>query len=125
LYSDLIRKGIFNGFVNEYLDNNRKELIKKYKNFNQFNQSFYISEEEFADFLEQARDKFEVKDEELDHNIDFIKLQIKAMIARNIYSTSDYFEVLWHEDREINKALQVMSEEMVYQNFGHDEEFSN
>lgn len=125
LYSDLIRKGIFNAFVNEYLDQNRKDLVKKYKDFDRFNQSFFISENEFDAFIEKAKDKFEVEPEELDHNIDFIKLQIKAMIARNMYSTSDYFEVLWHEDREINTALQVMSEDMVYQNFGTAEPHSN
>ena len=28
LYSDLVRKGIFNAYVNDYLDENRKSLNK-------------------------------------------------------------------------------------------------
>ncbi len=126
LYSDLIRKGIFNGFVNEYLDDNRKSLDKKFKNFKEFNKSFYISKDEFDDFISRAKDeKIEYETEELEPNIDFIKLQLKAMIARNMYTTNAYFEVLWAEDREIIKALEVMSEDMVYQNFGEKETFSN
>ncbi len=119
LYSDLIRKGVLNGFVNEYLNDHRKELNKKYKNFEQFNKSFFISQEEFDEFVTGAKDEIEVNDDDLTPNIDFFKLQIKAMIARNMYNTAAYFEVLWPEDREINKALEVMSEDMVYQHFGH------
>jgi len=125
LYSDLIRKGVLNGFVNEYLNDHRKELNKKYKNFEQFNKSFFISQEEFDKFVTEAKDEIEVNDDDLTPNIDFIKLQIKAMIARNIYNTAAYFEVLWPEDREINKALEVMSEDMVYQHFGHANSSTN
>jgi len=125
LYSDLIRKGVLNGFVNEYLNDHRKELNKKYKNFEQFNKSFFISQEEFDEFVTGAKDEIEVNDDDLTPNIDFIKLQIKAMIARNIYNTAAYFEVLWPEDREINKALEVMSEDMVYQHFGHANSSTN
>jgi len=125
LYSDLIRKGVLNGFVNEYLNDRRKELNKKYKNFEQFNKSFFISQEEFDEFVTGAKDEIEVNDDDLTPNIDFIKLQIKAMIARNIYNTAAYFEVLWPEDREINKALEVMSEDMVYQHFGHANSSTN
>lgn len=121
LYSDLIRKGIYNAYVNEYLEDNRKELNKTYRNFKEFNSSYAITDEEFEDFISKAKEKeIEMSDDELNPNIDFLKLQLKAMIARNLYNTAAYFEVLWPEDRDIIKALEVMSEEMVYQNFGQE-----
>lgn len=125
LYSDLIRKGVMNGFVNDFLSDNRKQLNKKYKGFEQFNKSFSLSNEEFDKLISKAKSEFEVDDEELNPNIDFIKLQVKAMIARNLYSTQSYYEVLWTMDHEVNKAIEVMGENMVYQNFGQDEQFSN
>lgn len=115
LYSDLIRKGIFNSYVNDYLDKNRQKLNKKYANFKDFNKYFSISQDEFDEFLSKAKEKTEVNEEQLKPNIDYLKLQIKALIARNLYDTNDYFEVIWPDDREINKALEVLNENVVYE----------
>lgn len=124
-FSYLVRKGIFNGFVNEYIDDNRKKLNKKYAGFDAFNKDFNITDEEYQDFLARAdiefekdKDKFEVDEEQLDANVVFFRLQLKAMIARNLFEASTYFEVLWTEDKEINKALEVVNEDLVYETFG-------
>lgn len=121
LYSDLIRKGVFNGFVNDYLDAHRNELNRKYKNFKQFNRSFSISQVDFSKFLDDAKSKLDKKEIDPGDNTDFFKLQLKAMIARNMYDVGAYFEVLWPDDAEINRALQVLSDNMAYQSFGKEE----
>lgn len=118
LYSDLIRKGIFNGYVNDYLSDNRKTLLKKYPVFEAYNQGFEMSDTEFDEFMARAEEEFEVNQEELDPNVDFLKLQVKALMARNLYDNSDYFEVLWQADREINEALEVVNEDSIYETFG-------
>lgn len=115
LYSSFIRKGIVNSFVNEYLDKNRKSLIKEHHDFESFNSTFELTEEDFEKFLSMAKDEeIEVKSENLDHNIDFIKLQLKALIARNIFETGDYFEVISSMDHEIEKALEVMNDNAAF-----------
>lgn len=124
-YSDLIRKGVFNGFVNDYLDANRNEINRKYKNFKQFNKSFKITNDDFAKFLEDAKTKLDTNEVDPGENADFYKLQIKAMIARNVYDVGAYFEVMWPDDADINKALQVLSEDMVYQTFGKADQNMN
>ena len=118
LISDLIRKGIYNGFVNEYLDDNRKSLIKQYEAFDQYQKDFDLSKADFDEFLEKANEEIEYEEEDLAENIDFIKLQLKALIARNLYTTSAYYEVLWPEDNEIKKALEVLNEDIAYESFG-------
>ena len=111
LYSSFIRKGIVNSFVNEYLDKNRKSLQKEYLDFKSFNSKFEITEKDFEKFLSMAEEKeIEVKSEDLDHNVDFIKLQLKALIARNIFESGDYFAVISSMDHEIEKALEVMND---------------
>ncbi len=118
LYSDLIRKGVLNAYVNDYLDKNRKSLTKRYPDFDAYNQEFQISEEEFSDFLSKAGDKVDINDAQLDPNLDFYKLLLKALVARNLFDNTSYFEVLWKADREINKALRVIREDLVYETFG-------
>jgi len=51
-----------------------------------------------------------VEDSELNSNVDFIKLQLKALMARNLFETSDYFEVLFPMDKEIKTALEVIND---------------
>jgi len=119
LFSNLVRKGVFNSYVNDYLNDNRKSLKKKYPTFKEFNSSFSISDEEFDVFIKNAgKEEIEIGEKELSLNGDFYKLQIKAMMARNLYETGDYFEVLSPMDNEINKALEVMGEEEAFIRLG-------
>lgn len=111
LYSQFIRKGIFNSYVNDYLDKNRVELLNKYSDFDKYNDSFSLSDDDFSNFLNLAKEKdIDIEDPEITPNVDFIKLQIKALMARNLYETSDYFETLFPMDKEIKKALEVIND---------------
>jgi carboxyl-terminal processing protease len=114
-YSDFIRKGIINGFVNDYLDQNRTQLLKKYPEFKQYNKNFVLSEDEFQTFLDKAaKEKIEVSAEELTNNKTFVMLQLKGLIARNLYEVGDYFEVIAPSDKEISKALEVIQQDQTY-----------
>jgi len=115
LYTSLIRKGIVNGFVNEYLDNNRNSLKAKYSNIETFIKGFNISDDEFTIFLTKAKDDdIEFSDEEIAPNSEFIKLQLKALIARNLFEAGDYFEVISPLDPEIVKALEIINDDNEY-----------
>jgi carboxyl-terminal processing protease len=119
LYASLIRKGVFNNYVNEYLDDHRKSLKKNYPEIDKYINDFKLTDDEFDEFLSDAKaEEIEIDEELLNPNVDFIKLQIKALIARNLYESDSYYEVLWPEDREIRKALEVLKEDMVYETFG-------
>ena len=115
LYSSLIRKGVVNGYVNEYLDDNRKKLIRNYPNFADFHSSFQLSDDDFDDFLTKAKDEdIEFTEEDIAPNIIFLKAQLKALIARNLYESGDYFEVISQLDPEIIKAVEVINNDEVY-----------
>ncbi len=115
LYSSLIRKGVINGYVNEYLDNNRNLLKAKYPNLDAFINGFNISDIEFSEFLANAKDKdIETTEEEIAPNAEFIKLQLVALIARNLFEPGDYFEVIAPLDHEINKALEIINADEIY-----------
>jgi len=118
LYFDLIRKGVLNGYINDYLDDHRKQLLKKYPDFDAFYKKFSVSDEEFDAFIAEADEKLEYEESQFTPNIDFYRILLKAMIARNIYETGSYFEVLWGEDHEIQKALEVVNKELAYETFG-------
>jgi len=102
LYSSLVRKGIINGFVNDYLDKNRRSLKRKYSNFEDYNKQFIISDDEFDTFTDRAiSEEIVFTEEEMLSNSNFVKIQLKALIARNLYEVDDYFEVISPVDPEI------------------------
>ncbi len=117
LYTSLIRKGVINGFVNNYLDSNRKGLKSIYPEFEDFNKQFALSEEDFDIFLNDAREEeIEFTEEDIQPNKEFIMLQLKGLIARNLYEVGDYYEVIYPLDPEITKALEVIHDKNQYNN---------
>jgi len=115
VYSSLIRKGVINSFVNEYLDKNRKSIQKNFNSFKSFNSEFELTDKDFEKFISLAeKEDIELKSEEFDHNIDFIQLQLKALIARNIFETGSYFEVISSMDHEVVKAMEVINNDEIF-----------
>jgi len=109
-YTDLVRKGVFNEFTISYLDKNRQKLSKSYDNLNAFKANFEINDQIYSDFLATAeRLKVERKEDDKYHYPDEdIKTQIKALIARNLWGTNAYFEVINLMDNELNVALELL-----------------
>lgn len=114
-YTSLIRKGVINGYVNDYLSVNRNDIIKTYPNLDSFISGFVITDADFEAFLAKTKaEDIEYTNEELNPNIDFLKLQLKALVGRNIYEAGDYFEIVSPLDPEINKALEVIGNDKLY-----------
>jgi carboxyl-terminal processing protease len=111
VFASLVRKGVFNGFVNDYLNDKRKALKRKYFTFEDYKLGFELSESEFKVFMAKAeKEEIDIESEQFTSKIDFIKLQIKALLARNLYETGSYFEVLSPWDREIARALKAIDD---------------
>lgn len=115
LYTNLVRKGVFNKYTVDYAMAHRDELKAKYPEFSQFNQGFEISESMMEDFKAvAAKEKVEWNDEQYQRSEKYIKLQIKALIARNVWEMQQYYEVTLPEDPVINKALEIIGNNKEY-----------
>jgi carboxyl-terminal processing protease len=114
-YSELIRKGAFNTFVNDYLNDNRKKLHRKYPVIKSYIAKFAISPALFDVFLADAKKaKVKIDTIALQRNKPFFKLQMKALIARDLYNENAYFEIMAPMDHSIQKALDVMQNNAVF-----------
>ncbi|MEQ8909339.1 MAG: S41 family peptidase [Vicingaceae bacterium] len=95
LNRELIRRGVYNEFILTHLDKNRKKYLKDYPNFKQFKKEFELTDDFMKDFFEYAEKKNVEKDEEeYEESKKLIKTQVTALLARNLYSTSAYFEIM-------------------------------
>mgnify|MGYP000028264401 CR=1 FL=1 len=114
-YSELIRKGILNQFVLEYVDKNRKHLNLEFPDFDKFKNDFLISNELIEKLVKQAeKEGLPLNEEEVDISKDRISLTLKAYIARDLWSTSEFYEIINVVDRNLQKAIEVMKDWETY-----------
>lgn len=108
-YTDLLRKSVFNDFSLTYVDNNRNELKTNFPNISVFREKFSVEGKVFNDFLAFA-DKQGVKKDSAGFSISekLIKIQLKALLARNLWDTNAYFEVINDLNGALNKAIEAV-----------------
>jgi len=94
-----------------YVDNHRKELKKKYPDFSSFKQQFDVPQSLVDDILAEAKkQKVEPKDDaELQRTLPYLRLQLKALIARDLWDMSEYFSIFNEENPVVLKALEVIA----------------
>lgn len=115
LYTDLIRKGVFNTFTIDYVMANRESLTEKYGDFENFDSEFEITDSMIDEFKKLAENKgVEWDEEQFKRSESMIKLQLKALIARNEWDMEKYYRITLKEDKVINKAMEILNDSNEY-----------
>lgn len=115
LYVDLVRKGIFNRFTVDYVMDHRKDLIEKYQNFDKFNEGFFVNEDMMQAFRKLSEEEgIEWNEEQFLRSESMIRLQIKALIARNEWDMEKYYQVIMKQDKMIEKAVEILNDNNQY-----------
>lgn len=121
-YRDLIRKGIINRFVLRYVDDNRKDLEKEYlgrrknKDFSYFKENFLVTEEFLTELTDYAEEKgVELDEEDYEKSKEHIQKNLKALVARDLFDTSEFFEVINELDPIYQEAVKVIEDDKRYQ----------
>ena len=118
-YTDYHRKLVASGLVNRvsmnYLDRNRNQMMAKYPKFQQYKQGFVVGEDIMEELLKMAGDeKIEFEEEQYNRSKPLIMLQIKALIARDLYDMAQYFQIINDDNPSYQKALQIINNKETY-----------
>lgn len=114
-YRALIAGGIVNNFSLSYLDKNRNYLIQKYQSFELFNKGFSISDKAVDEIIQIGKKDFKnIEMEGFENSIPFLKIQLKALIARNLWSNTEYYKVINPTVNDYNKALEILTDDRSY-----------
>ncbi len=104
------RKGILNEFVLTYMDSHRSELKLKYNNVPSFKKGFDAESELLNDFVEYAvKNDVEKDEEQINTSKKLILIRLKALIARNLWDTSAYFEIANELNDSYLKAIEEIN----------------
>lgn len=106
--SEVAYTGLINDFAYDYADRERTKL-KTYKTVQSFNNSFMITPDIFNAFIVYAeKNKVKRNEKQIKASEDIIKIQLKALIARNIWNSAGYYPVIQSRDNVLNKAIELM-----------------
>ena len=95
-----------------YIDGHRKDMNRKYKEFREFNANYKIGNDVLAILKQEAEKvKIDLKDEEYEKSLPLITTQLKALMARDLWDMSEYYQVMNTANESVVKALQVLNED--------------
>lgn len=93
------------------VDAHRSEWMKKYKNFGKFNRDFEVTDGMLQDLIGLGKELGAVYDEiQYKTALPLIKTQMKALIARDLWDMSEYFQVINTLNNSMKKAVELLSE---------------
>ena len=111
MHRQLAAKSIVFNHSLKFIDAHRKELKSQYKDFNKFLANYEVPSSLIdAIIAEGKKEKIEPKDEaELAQTKKYLAVQLKALVARDIWDMSQYFQV-WNETNEIvQRAVKLLT----------------
>jgi carboxyl-terminal processing protease len=109
-YRQLVRKGLINQFVLEYVDQHRKELQSSYHDFSHFKDGFTVDANLMARFIRYAADKgVPENDRDLALSGGQLQLLLKSYIARDLWSNNEFYEISNEKDPKFETAVTILS----------------
>lgn len=103
----LIQKAI------RYIDDSRKKLRREYPSFEEFRRR-YDTPQDIIDSIMAEGEKMKIKpkgEADRQHTVAGLKMQFKALVARDLWDMSQYFAIVNEENHIVRKALQELGAE--------------
>lgn len=111
-YRTLRRHNLINEYTLQYADEHRKELKKKYKNFEDYATEFEVPTSLIDSiFADGKRKKVEPKDEkEYNATVEELKFALKSSIAYDLWDRNEYFRLINERSDIFLRAVEFLKE---------------
>lgn len=115
LYTDYHRqisyKGVLLKVHYQLIDSYRKEWNKEYKDYASFAQNFELTEPMMQRLKDEAtKAGITYHEEQYCKSEPLLKLQLKALIARDLWDMNEYYHTINAVDESVKKALELLQE---------------
>jgi len=112
-YTDVNSKGLISQFAYDYLDDNRK-TFEKFNSLNEYNSNFNVNDELYHEFAGYARKNGVPRSEKGEQvSSKLIRIQLKALIARQIWKNQGFYPVIHQLDPALKKAVEMIGRHQV------------
>lgn len=114
-YNQLVQRSVVNQFVISFMDVNRSQLASTYPSFVAFKTKFEVSDAMLEEiWAEGEKKEIERNEQSIQFIRDHAKRHIKATIARDLFGTGYFYEIMNADDDEIMEAVKVLKDEKRY-----------
>ena len=109
-HRQLVAKGAVIKATLDYVDQHRAEMLKTYKKFADYEHSFAIPESLSRQLIDDGNESGATYNEtEYQKSKPLIDLQLKALIARDLWGMNEYYQVINQSDPVVLKALELLA----------------
>ena len=116
LHRKMVAKGIVNKVCIQFIDKNRAELKKKYSAFDKFKSGYEVDESMLNDLvLASEKEKIKIDSAQYEIAKPLIKLQLKALIARDLWEMNEYYQIMDADNESLLKAIQILQTPGTYE----------
>lgn len=116
-YNRLRRNNIVYNFVLDYVDINRNDLINTFHDFHDFNKNFEVSSAMVEEMVAEGEKQGIERDEtSLNFTLKTMKREVKALIARDIFTRNGFYQIIFEDDDAVLKALELIENKERYKN---------
>ena len=107
-YIKVISRGLINSYALNYVDRHRQQMKEDYPTIKVFSKNFSATKmvDEFVKYA--AMEGVAQNEEEINRSREILETQIKALIARNFWDTSAYYEIFNQPNPTYKKAIEVI-----------------
>ena len=93
-----------------YVDQHRKSLHQDYETFDAYRRRFEVPQRIIDDIMAEAeKQNIKPKDEaERQRTLPYLRLQLKALIARDLWGMNEYFMIMGETNDALTKALTLL-----------------
>lgn len=114
-YRDLLAKGSINTTILNYVEKNRRDLLKKYPTEDQFHEGFSAPEQLVKALIQQgADDKVPYDNQGFQTSATLLKAIMKGLIARDLYPDGTYIRAVNPLNNDFLEALRIITSPQEY-----------
>ncbi len=108
-YQNVIAKGVLNKTISKYFLENEKSLKRNYKSVEDFVGNYNVEESLLCNLKTNAQVAgIEFDQEQYNRSKSLIEVLIKAIVARDLWDSSAYFQVMNEQDQMMKKSLEIL-----------------
>ncbi|MDD2513774.1 MAG: peptidase S41, partial [Proteiniphilum sp.] len=108
--------GVINKIAISEVDKKRNELLRSYPDAVAFSNRYQVTDELAARLRQQAvTDDVEWDEDQFLKSRPLILLQLKALIARDLYDSSAFFRIINEENEIFREGLRIISDGQRYE----------
>ncbi|MDR2824810.1 MAG: S41 family peptidase [Prevotellaceae bacterium] len=115
-YRKLVNRGIVNRGYVRYVQENRDLLKEFYPDFQSFKEKFNVPQNLLQSLLNRADElKIEFNETEYEQSLPLLKIQLKALIAGDLWTTNEFYQIIDKTNDSLQKALEILQKSDEYE----------